>query len=82
MPKSDGNPQSMGDGYLAVAFGSDECALQPPPSRLLAKHGCGFKDRGHDRRVTRAPADMAGKHIADLLLVRLGSVPQKMRHGT
>src|SRR5215510_7575174 len=25
---------------------------------------------------------MAGKHIADLLLIRLGRVPQKMRHGT
>src|SRR5262249_37546680 len=65
-----------------VCFGRDECALQEPPSRPLVKHGCGFEDRGNDRRITRAPADMAGKHVADLLLVRLGRVPQKMRPGT
>jgi hypothetical protein len=32
--------------------------------------GCGFEHGGDDGRITRAAADVAGQHVANLLLVR------------
>src|SRR5262245_21794371 len=51
-----------------------------PWSRAFADGSCGFEHRGNDRRISRAPADVTGKHVADLPLVRCRRVAQKMRH--
>src|SRR5215475_8327279 len=53
-----------------------------PCSWSFTHRCCGIEYRGDYRDITRAPADMAGEHVADLPLVRPGRLSQKMRHGT
>src|SRR5215467_358528 len=51
-------------------------------SRLFSHCCCGLENGGHDRGIPCAPANMPGKHVADLLLVGMGRLSQEMSHGT
>src|SRR5262245_12003097 len=81
------NRHSSSDGCLRLTP-PDEVGASPrrqmrcrdPWSRPFADGGCGFEHRGNNRRISRAPADVTRKHLADLLLVRCRRVAQKMRH--
>src|SRR5919204_2557835 len=52
------------------------------PSRVFSHCCCGLENGGHDRSIPCAPANVAGKHVADLLLVGMGRLSQEMSHGT
>src|SRR5262245_16057952 len=51
-----------------------------PWSWPFAQRSCGVEHRSHYGRITRAPADVPGQHVADLPLVGRGHLAQEMRH--
>src|SRR5258708_12380358 len=59
-----------------------QCLFLGVPSRAFSHRCRGFENRVDDRRVTRTPTDMVGKHLADRLVGRFRRPPQKMGHRT
>src|SRR5262245_15921839 len=52
-----------------------------PWSWPFAQGGCGVEHGGDDGRITRAPADVPGQHVAHLPFVGRGHLAQEMGYG-